>query len=125
MRTIDLNAARAARAEKDQDEPIIIVIGEDHYKLPREMPLTYLEAAGELADKSRSEDENEQADVPGLIIRSIVSLVGAETYAELIGKHALTMDDLRVIFQQTGNLYGVSLGEASASPVSSDADTTP
>lgn len=125
MRSIDLNAARAARAEKEQDEPVVILIGEDHYKLPREMPLAYLDAAGEMAAKARSESEDDQADIPGLVIRSIVALVGEGSYRELVDKHALTFDDLRVIFQQAGELYGVSLGEASASPDSSDADSTP
>lgn len=124
MRTIDLNAARAARAEKDQDEPVVIHIGEDVYKLPREMPLAYIDTAGEMALAARSEDEEEQSRVPGLIIKAITTMVGEEAYRELVDKHGLTYDDLRVIFQQAGELYGVSLGEPSASGDSSGDDST-
>jgi hypothetical protein len=125
MRTIDLNASRAARAEKDQDEPVVIHVGEDSYKLPREMPLAYLETAGEMAAAVGSEDPGEQGRVPELIIKATIALVTEANYRELVDKHALTFDDLREIFQQAGELYGVSLGEVSASPDSSDAVSTP
>lgn len=125
MRTIDLNASRAARAEKDQDEPVVIHVGEDVYKLPREMPLSYLEAAGEMAAAVGSDDPAEQGRVPELIIKATTALVGEANYRELVDKHTLSFDDLREIFQQAGELYGVSLGEVSASPDSSDAVSTP
>jgi len=124
MRTIDLNAARAARAEKNQDEPVVIRIGEDVYKLPREMPLAYIDTAGAMALAARSDDEEEQSRVPELIIKAITTMVGEEAYRELVDKHALTYDDLRVIFQEAGELYGVSLGEPSASGDSSGDDST-
>lgn len=124
MRNIDLNAARAARAERDQDEPIVLTIGEDHYKLPREMPLSYLDAAASMAAYSISEDPEEQAKVPGLIIAAITALVGSDVYTELVSKHGLTFGDLQVIFSEVGDLYGVALGESSASPDSSTDDST-
>lgn len=124
-RNLDLNAARAARAEARVGvEPVTITVGEDVYVLPAEMPIAFLERAGALQDAITSKSIEEQAKAAGIIVDVVEALVGVDVYRALVDKHGLTFDDLRLIVVDVGGEYGLSLGESSASAASSDADGT-
>lgn len=112
---IDLNAARAARAEARKESPSTIVIGEDEYELPVEMPVALLEAFG----RAQNGDGSGFTD-------GVIALLGSrETYESLLEKHNLTMEDLVEVMEGAMASYGVTPGESPASPSSSPATTRP
>ncbi len=126
MARIDLNAARAARREARQGaEPITLIIDDVELELPAEMPLAFLDKAGDLTEALFSDDPNVQARAAGLIRDAAKALLGVAVYDELLDRHALTMDDLRLILGEAGNLYGVGLGNSSASAQPSAATSAP
>lgn len=91
-RVIDLDAARAARAEKNGPAPIIRLGGKD-WTLPVELPADFaiLSAAGDLAG-------------------AMHALLGEQF--EAFWKIGLSMDDLEAIADQAAGLYGVQTGES-------------
>lgn len=113
---IDLNAARAARREaREDDSPDVVVIGDDEYELPLEMPVALLEAFG----RAQSGDASGFTD-------GVIAILGSrEVYEELVEKHHITMDDLVEVMEGAMSSYGVSPGESQASPSSSPATTRP
>lgn len=117
-RQINLDAARAARAEQRAAsgvEPITVAVGDSVYRLPDEMPVAVLEAAARLD----AIDDEHAGEVPQLVTECVSHLVGAEVYAELIAVHHLTLEDLRDLLGAVATEYGLSLGESPASAPSS------
>lgn len=114
MGTIDLNAARAARAEAGGLEEKTLVVGDDTYPLPSELPVALLEAVirAQAGDIAAFQD-------------AMVALFGAETYSELVAKHRLSVEDLVFAIEAVVDDYGVTLGESPASAASSGTTTPP
>lgn len=92
-RTIDLDAARAARAELDTSPAPVIRLGGKDWQLPKELPADFamLAAMGDL-------------------VGAMKALIGDEAFPEFwaIG---LSMDDLETIADQAHVLYGLEPGE--------------
>lgn len=101
MATIDLDKARAARAET-QGETHDLVLGGETYQLPAELPYEWAEASA-----------------LGNIRVALAALLGEEEAARLF-KAALSIKDLEEMNDQIAVIYGVGeSGEASASRSSS------
>lgn len=112
---IDLNAARAARAEARGDESSVIVIGDNEYPLPPEMPVSLLEAFG----RAQSGDASGFTD-------GVIALLGSEEiYRTLLDEHVLTMEDLLEVMEGAMAAYGVTPGESKGSSSSSPSTTSP
>lgn len=95
MSELDLDAKRAARAEKLGAAPVLKVGGEA-FALPHRLPLVVLE---EIAH--------------GKFVSGFTLLLGGNDEARrLLVMHGFDQDDLKDLFTE---LYGVALGEATAS----------
>lgn len=100
MATIDLDAARAARAEA-QGEENTVLLGGDTFTLPLELPI-------ELGDFL----------VSGRVGAFIEALLGEEQWTKF-ASHKPTLNDLKVLAEQLAPLYGFeSPGESPASVAS-------
>lgn len=104
MKTIDLNAkrkVRAAQREKDQDEPVVIVIGKEKIKLPAELPAEFGFRAAE-------------GDTRG----ALVALMNGQSDAFFA--QAPSMEDVTELVKDIAETYGFDdLGESPASESSS------
>lgn len=104
MKTIDLNKkrkARAAKREKDQDEPVVVLIGEQNIELPVEAPAEFAFLAAE-------------GDIRG----AVRGVLGKHANAFFVEKPSL--DDVMEFMEAVSEVYGFdSLGESSASESSS------
>lgn len=94
-RTIDLDAARAARAEKLGPAPTVVVGGES-FDLPRELPADVVTAYGLAA----------RGDVTG-IFDALEQLFGATAWAKI--KVGLSWDDAAFLLEESTKLYGFTL----------------
>ncbi len=92
---INLDTARAARAETLKEAPVIVLDGKE-YRLPPELPFVVLEAFRGIGD---------EASAPGALADVAEGLLG-EHYAELRTK--LTIDDLNELIGGVMEQYGVS-----------------
>lgn len=104
-RVIDLDAARAARAET-RGEPIVVRLGGKDYPLPAELPADVVTSFGMVM----------RGDVAALN-DALVSLFGPELPA--IKAVGLSWEDEKLLLEQTLELYGFDLPESSASAASS------
>ena len=111
-RRIDLNAARAARAEA-RGEPVTVELGDDVYELPAEMPASVIGCIARA-----------QAGDPSGMLEAMAALVG-DGFDEMVTKHRLSLDDLMVLLDGASEQYGMTTPESSASPASSPATSTP
>lgn len=100
-RTIDLDAARAARAEKRGPSPSVKVNGEIH-ELPAELPAEAVHAFGALM----------RGDPSGLEL-GMRSLFGDAW--DRITKGTFSLDDEIFLLENALELYGISLPESEAS----------
>lgn len=91
-RQLDLNARRAARWEA-AGEPPTVVIGDETFTLPVELPLAFLEALNALD-----------------VRRAVGTLVGDADVDRFLAQRP-SIEDL----MELRSLYGVDVGEASAS----------
>ena len=98
---LDLDAARAARAEKDR-RPRVIKLGGEEFTVPARCPIDALEEVAE-----------------GNLRECLRLLLGDEQYARFMAHRP---DDLD--FRAIGEMYGVSFPESSASAPSSGDDGT-
>lgn len=103
-KTIDLNAHRAAKAEQRGDETQTVVVGDDRYELAPELPIEVIALFAEAAGGD-----------PLKLLAALKGILG-ESADELITKHRLTVDELRLILDGYLDGFGISLGESSASP---------
>lgn len=111
-RKIDLDAARAARREKQGPAPSILFLGDEH-ALPRGLPAEVLELAAGVAGGDWT------AAVPAVRL-----LLGGERYDELGAKakaagEPLELDDVVFLLESVLEVYEVTLPESSASGASS------
>lgn len=95
-RLIDLNAARAARAEA-QSEPVTLVIGDATLILPAEMPADFALLGQQ-----------------GRLREAVVALVGHQ--AEEFFAQRPSMPDIEALCEAAAEVYGVNTGESEASP---------
>lgn len=94
-RRLDLDAARAARAEAEA-EPIVLVVNGEDVTLPGELPLAALEYAARLS-----------AGDPEAFTPFLQSLLGTAWEAL---KHDLTVPDLEYLAEHLFELYGIEGG---------------
>jgi hypothetical protein len=97
-REIDLDGARAARAES-ASEPVSLVFGGDTFTLPVELPADFALYAAE-----------------GNLRACVVALLGEDADAFFAWKPS--MDDLTALVTGASKVYGMSEGESPASPSS-------
>lgn len=93
-RVIDLDAARAARAEVAKENPVIKFAGEN-WALPPELPWAIAEAAG--------------AATAEAAIAAVRSLLGDRWDAFLAC--GPTIDDMRILLENIAALYAVDPGK--------------
>ena len=116
-RSVDLNAARAARAEATQ-EPVELLLGDDIIHLPPELDLDVIEPFGRVT----------QGDIGGLGdgMRALfahakkVDANGKELealdYETIKARHGLSLDDVMALFNEVFPLYGMEAPPSPASP---------
>lgn len=110
-RTIDLDAARAARAEARGDAPVPTVrIGGVDYPMPAELPAGALTAFGQIYAAADSDEETVQIAALSGMEDALETILGAETWAAVKGL-GLSFDDYEVLLEGAFEVYGVSLGE--------------
>ena len=93
-RVIDLDAARAARAEAAKENPVIKFAGQD-WALPAELPWAIAEAAG--------------AATAEAAIAAVRALLGDRWDAFLAC--GPTIDDMRILLENVATLYAVDPGK--------------
>lgn len=99
-RAIDLDAARAARAEAKQEAPTLRFAGKD-WTLPAELPWAFVEATS--------------GDITG-IVRAMQGLL-ADQWDAFVSEHP-SISDITTLVEAIPSLYGLEgLGEAPASQV--------
>jgi hypothetical protein len=101
MANLDLDAARHARREAG-GEPPTVTFGGEQFTLPVEVPLSFADLL-----------------VKGEVVEAIVALLGADQATRFMD-HGPTIPDFETLAEQFGGLYGLSLGEASPWPGSSN-----
>jgi len=111
VRTIDLDAHRAARAEKAGPAPRVVLEGHE-YVLPRELPASLVLSLPELA-AAQGKDPLTLATLVEPMLRALLG----DTFDELVPK--LDTDDLLFLLQSLLKMYQVRLPELSASGASS------
>lgn len=97
-RVIDLDQARAARAEATQEPVTMRLAGED-FTLPAEMPIAFALYAND-----------------GQMLKAVEALLGDQLDAFL--KLQPSIADFEALADQAGHVYGITPGEALASPSS-------
>lgn len=98
-RDVDLDKARAARAES-QGDPVTVTLGGEQFVLPSEMPMPFVWAL-------------EDGDVRA----AVQALVGGEQWPAFLATRP-SDDDLAELLKQASRAYGVDSGEDEASPSS-------
>lgn len=93
-RVIDLDAARAARAEANAEPPVVRFGGVD-YTLPVELPWAMVEAAA-------------GGDANGLV--SAVKLLLGNQWAAF-DAHSPSVADMRTLIEHVATLYGIDPGK--------------
>ncbi len=91
-RIIDLDAARLARAEAQQDAPVVRFNGKD-YTLPNELPWSVVEAAS--------------SQEPTQIVNAVKSLLGDQWQA--FGAD-VSVSDMTVLLENIATIYGSTAG---------------
>lgn len=104
-RTVDLDAARTARAEKVGPAPVVVLEGQE-YELARELPMDAVFAFAELLDR-----ETKTPD-PDVVTSALEHLFG-EHWPKLRPK--LSVHDCMYVLAEILELYGTNLPERSAS----------
>lgn len=106
-RTIDLDAARKARAESRAKagigSPVIKVDGKT-YDLPAELPIAVLDGFASLSGGGDGGGDLEAVEALGDVLSALLG--GGANYDALVNEHALTLDDLGYII---GEAYDVDL----------------
>lgn len=112
MAKINLDAARAARREAEQEAPIVTLGGKD-YELPVELPFEVAEHFAALAIAKERKDE---AAMAAGVIQVVKSLLG--DHFDSFMKSRPSIDDLLALVEGLTEAYGVEdVGESQASAV--------
>jgi hypothetical protein len=113
-RTINLDVIRAARAEA-AEEPIELVFGDEVIPLPVDFPVAVLVAFGRMQG---DEEDGSGGDMSGLE-DGLSALVGVDVATKLLTEYRIGAFELLDLLTAAAELYGISLGESSASAPSS------
>lgn len=106
---VDLDAARAARAEQNGERPTVIFGGKT-FELPVEMPFTIVESVNEMQAASESGD----GYTISRKLNEIASDLFGDRYKEFLEQHP-SMPDMQALLENIAPLYGLNQGESSAS----------
>lgn len=112
MAKIDLDAARAARREANA-EAIVVTLDGDDFSMPPEMPFEVIEKLGPL----REVPEDKAPEAAAALLDLFKSLIGENDFKRFM-THRPSLDDLKELLTGVLKEYGVTLGEAPASPTS-------
>lgn len=107
-RRIDLDAARAARAEKNGPGPVVVLEGQEH-ELARELPMNAVLAWTELLEGM---GPGSKTPDPEIVTAALGDLFG-DAWPELRPK--LSVQDCMYLLAEILELYGSDLPERSAS----------
>lgn len=107
--TVDLDAARAARAEANGERPTV-TFGGKTYELPIEMPFAIVESVGEL---QKAQDDQDGIAVAGILANIAQSMFG-DRYQEFLAAGP-SMTDMQSLLENVAGLYGLTPGESPAS----------
>ena len=123
-KTIDLDAARKARAEArgDGGDPPRVLIGGELIDLPAELPADALAAIGGLMILEEGGGANELAQLGALAgLNDACSAFFGDAFDRIRSSApgGLSLDDLEVLLGGAFEVYGVNLGESGASASSS------
>lgn len=119
-RVIDLDAARAARAEKLGPAPVVRFLGRE-WPLPAEIPAIAVHAIGELVTMDVDPDHLEDLDPRTMVLfgQAIESLFGGQwgplNKAARKAGTPLSLPDEAVLLEGAMVAYGLDLGESPAS----------
>lgn len=106
---VDLDAARAARAEQNGEHPTV-KFGDQIFELPTEMPFTIVESVNEM--------QAAQAESDGFRISKMLTVIAQDLfgdhYTEFLDKHP-SMLDMQLLLENIAPLYGLNQGESQAS----------
>lgn len=104
MKAIDLNKkrqARAAKREKDQDEPVVVLIGDEKLQLPAELPAEFAFRGAE-------------GDIRG----AVKALLDGQ--ADVFFQQSPSFQDVMDLMGEVSEIYGFEdMGESAASASSS------
>lgn len=119
-RVIDLDAARAARAEKLGPAPVVRFLGKD-WTLAQEIPAIAIHAIGELVTMDVDPDHLEDLDPRTMVLfgEAIEALFSGQwskiTKAAQKAGTPLSLQDEAVLLEGAMAAYGLDLGESRAS----------
>lgn len=119
-RVIDLDAARAARAEKLGPAPVVRFLGRE-WPLPAEIPAIAIHAIGELVTMDVDPDHLEELDPKTMVLfgQAIESLFGGQwgplNKAARKAGTPLSLQDEAVLLEGAMAAYGLDMGESRAS----------
>lgn len=113
-KSINLDAARAARSEALEEAPTLLFKGVE-FKLPIEIPFAIVESAATIVAAERSgEDDDERGGAAAAAIAQMARALLGEEYDKFLALGP-SMSDMNLILESIGDLYAVNLGESQAS----------
>lgn len=97
-RVVDLDKARAARAEL-QDDPAVLVAGGEQFELPAELPIRFAELLSQ-----------------GEFTAAITVLLGEQDVERLYAlRPPLSFKDVEALAEHVNDIYGMAEGDSDAS----------
>jgi hypothetical protein len=109
MANVDLDKARAARAEANGEAPTV-TFGGEVFTLPVEMPFGIIERVGDMTKAQEQQDGLELA----AILSDISRMLFGERFEEFNALQP-SMVDMQVLLDSVVPLYGATPGESAAS----------
>jgi hypothetical protein len=108
-KTVDFDAARTARAEKNGEVPTAVLSGVT-FEFPAEMPFAIVEDTRRLVEAQ----ENNDGFAVSEIIAGIAKSLFGERFDEFMGLGP-SMMDMQELLSNVMQLYGIDSGESQAS----------
>ena len=108
-KSVDLDAARAARAEANGEAPTV-KFGGLVFALPTEMPYTIVESVNAM---QAAQEGGDGYGITKQLTAIAMDLFG-DRYQEFLGLHP-SMLDMQVLLENVAPLYGLTPGESAAS----------
>lgn len=109
MTSVDLDTARAARAEAIGEAPTV-KFGGLVFELPPEMPFAIVES---IRDLSKAQEESDGLAVAG-VLSDIAQALFRSRYQEFLDLGP-SMTDMQALLENVSGLYGMNAGESPAS----------
>jgi len=108
-KSVDLDAARAARAEANGQAPTV-KFGGQVFELPTEMPYTIVESVNAM---QAAQEDGDGYGITKQLTAIAVDLFG-DRYEEFLKLHP-SMLDMQILLENIAPLYGLTSGESQAS----------